>query len=210
MTSVNPLYTDEFKRAVVAAYKCDPRPVLIGRRFSLPHSTVTRWVTQLNGGNGKKLDAERLINASCEASYDQGNDTNDEPSNLSLVCDMAMYQRDSQTTKREPPAITIDDKQERNIDNESDIDKLMLLAEREYLTHIVKRENIDATSTKDAAVIFKTLAEVEIKRSAHKLMLDSAYRAAANENSGDSGELKPALLNWERVLKRLMTDGDAD
>ena len=89
------------------------------------------------------------------------------------------------------------------------IDELLKRAERKYLAHLLKTEKIKSTSTKDAAVIFKTLAEIEIKRSAQKLLLKSAKREG--EKIGEEGdEIKPELMDWERVLRRLMSEDDGE
>jgi hypothetical protein len=191
MTGTVPGYTPEFKRAVVQAYKSEPSSVVIGKRFSLHHSTVLRWVKKLNNGgnsNGNSGNGKTHVFETVEF----------EP--------LGLIEKPCGDTQYDGPL------PEDAGGCGGEIDELVALAEKEYLSHLLKPENVSGTSTKDAAAIFKTLAEVEIKRSAHRLMMESAKNAGVRGTDGDGegDELKPGLLDWERVVKRLLSEGDAE
>lgn len=221
-------YPDEFVLKVVKAYRDDPRACTVADRFGIHHSTVKRWAAAYGGrgigesnddcgGSGASLGKADKNNGGAAATAHAGNGGNGKQKMdgaLALVIDAcekpqpiygalaaqpdeqdAQDATPDQNETETPPAPKLDPR----------VDDLIKQVEHAYLKHILKPDCVEGSAPKDAAAVFKTVAEVELKRAAHKILIES--KAAEIEEGGEG--LKPGLLGWEKVLLRL-TAGDED
>jgi len=212
-------YPKEFMLEVVSAYRDDPRPCTIAERFGVHHTTVKRWAKTDcgdgkppgnggNGGNGKALYETKPSIPASPVEKPADLETAIQPPAIENSCHEPCEQPDA------PPAIETDAAFEPNIDDVTDsrldprVDGLIKQVEHAYLEHILKPECVEGSAPKDAAAVFKTVAEVELKRAAHKLLVE-AKAAGTDGADGDADSFKPGLLAWEKVLLRI-TGGDDD
>jgi len=203
-------YTDEFRSMVVEAYLADRRPVAVANRFGIHHTTVVRWaemraegdaVSKPSGGNGK-----------CEAGKDAGGngaDGNGSPAargEFVAPVEGIVYSPEGSAALVQREGVEAG-AQTKDAELDGEIENLAGRVERAYLKFLLKPESIEKTASKDAAVVYKTVAEMELKREAHRLTMGKS--SLADENA--DGDEHPGLLGWERVLERIITlDGDGD
>ena len=80
----------------------------------------------------------------------------------------------------------------------SGVDEKITAAQEAYLDALVLPSRIEKISAKDAAAVVKTLADVELRRSAQR----AAERESRNSQAagGGAAELSPGLKPWERAF----------